>query len=265
MWAKPSILVRERIHASRQLPGVRQKLTSARASASSLMVGGNRIGTHDLLHTTTSRTVRGQGSRLSGAIHAKHGLEMLATLLMRTGRREKLTCFLLALLFAAQVYASGRSSQVSESEDLIRIEFDRSKSGRAVSVRREGDTVKAEVCFDKCDYFEWSGSAEAPGIWDFILLIERKAGFASQIDSFKTAADQLVPRILKRFAKLCHITSDISSDFECDWAKLAKGHSLKVGVAVYDEGLRCFAWRDLASMEPPKKSKCLPITTSPWK
>jgi hypothetical protein len=158
-----------------------------------------------------------------------------------------------------------RSDQISSSEKLIRTEFDASKSGRAFSVRRHGAIVKVEVCFDQCDYFQWNVSSASAAAWDFIVLFEYKLGFASGVNTFKVAADRELPAIVKRFSTHCKVKSAESIDFECDWDKLARDHSVKVGLAIYDEGKRCFAWRNLVSLAPPARSKCSPITVSPWK
>jgi len=173
--------------------------------------------------------------------------------------------FVALLLCTTTNFALAKADRITPSEKLIRTEFDRSKSGRALSVRQQGEILRAEVCFDQCDYFQWKISSSSAAVWDFIVLFEYKLGFASDLDEFKAAADRVVPAALKRFSKRCKLKSGSPTDFDCVWSKLAHDHSIKVGLADYDEGERCFAWRDLVSLAPPKKSKCSPITVSPWK
>jgi hypothetical protein len=168
-----------------------------------------------------------------------------------------------ALAFNAYSYAA--DSPVSgASEKLIRAEFDRQKPGRGLLVEQRAGRSVAEVCFDHCDYFEWSGGIHEDSVWDFIVLFESSVGFASNVDSYKLASSEMVRTILARNPNACSSSAE-SSRFTCKWPQLAKTRSVKVGIANYDEGQRCFAWRDLATMAWPKASKCSPITSSPWK
>jgi hypothetical protein len=163
-------------------------------------------------------------------------------------------------LAVTQVGASA-SDEVSASERTIRKEFDPSKPGRGLLVRKRANTTTAEVCFDQCDYFEWGGSAGKEGAWDFIVLYEARKGYGSKADSFQATSTELFRTLLKRYDTFCKG----EAAFTCDWNKFAEKEGMKVGIANYDEGKRCFARRNLATMEWPKTSKCTSITRTPWK
>jgi hypothetical protein len=147
------------------------------------------------------------------------------------------------------------------SEQTIRREFDPSKAGRGLLVRKRAKTTSVEVCFDQCDYFEWTGSARNEGAWDFIALYVAKEGYGSNADSYHATSGELFRTLVKRYDAFCKG----DGTFTCDWSKFAEQERMKVGIASYDEGKRCFAWRNLTTMEPPNSSKCAPITRSPWK
>lgn len=153
------------------------------------------------------------------------------------------------------------ADKVGASEQTIRREFDPSKAGRGLLVTKRAKTTSVEVCFDQCDYFEWTGSARKEGAWDFIALYEAKEGYGSNADSFQATSAKLFRTLLKRYGALCKG----DGTFTCDWNQFAEQEGVKVGIASYDEGKRCFAWRNLSTMEPPKSSNCGPITRSPWK
>jgi hypothetical protein len=160
---------------------------------------------------------------------------------------------------------SGNSAAVvGESEKTIRAEFDRSKPGRGLLIQKRGRVSTAEICFDRCDYYEWKGSIHNEVAWDFIVLFEYKEGFGSKAESFRASSANLIRSLVKQYDKFCSPGGE-DSQFACQWAKLAEAASMKVGISTYDEGQRCFAWRDLASMVWPEKSKCSAIRKSPWK
>jgi len=171
------------------------------------------------------------------------------------------TCLWLCDIHTHEVQAT---DVTSDSEVLLRSEFDSSKPGRALLVQQKGTLASAELCLDRCDYFEWKGSAHDVEAWDFMVLFEYQAGSAASTEAFKEAVAPSIPNIVARAEPYCSRGSDSRTDFKCAWARFAARKSMKVGIATYDEGLRCFAWRDLRTMNWPKKSKCVPITRTPW-
>jgi hypothetical protein len=160
---------------------------------------------------------------------------------------------LIVLLLCGQLaFAGSPAREVSESEKLIRAEFDRGKLEGGFLVRQRGIRSSVEVCFDGCDYFEWTGSVHKSSVWDFIVLFENKLGYASTYESFVAASAHIVPSIVARVTKFCLAEATSTRDFDCRWTAYSLDQSLKVGIANYDEGLRCFAWRNLKSLNPPK-------------
>jgi hypothetical protein len=178
---------------------------------------------------------------------------------------KRLVMFVLVALANAFALAHSGDSKpaASESEKIVRTEFDRSKPGRGLLIQKRGRVSTAEVCFDRCDYYEWKGSIHNEVAWHFILLYEYKEGFGSGAESFRVSSADLIRSLVKQYDKYCSPTGK-EGQFTCDWAKLAEAASMKVGISTYDEGQRCFAWRDLVSMAWPSKSKCSAIKKSPW-
>jgi hypothetical protein len=176
--------------------------------------------------------------------------------------QQKLITILLSAglwLCGTCTYGVEGANAVSESERLMRAQFDRSKPGGGLLVQHKGDTTSAELCLDGCDYFEWKGSAHDVRAWNFISLFTYQVGLPSSSEAFKQAVSPSIPKLLASAAPFCSRSSDAPDDFKCRWAKLAGTMSMRVGIATYDEGLRCLSWRDLKSMTWPKKSKCAPI------
>lgn len=158
--------------------------------------------------------------------------------------------------------ASSRPA-ANQSEQTIRSEFGQGAPGTALSVREKADNVRVEVCFDRCDYFEWGTKSTGPA-WDFVLLYELREGFGSSAGALKTKAASSLQDLVAAHSAFCQVEKGSPSGFSCSWGKFAAAKGIRVGIAAYDEGQRCFAWRDLASMSWPTKSDCAPITESPW-
>lgn len=163
------------------------------------------------------------------------------------------------LLVAVAVSGSALASDVADSEKLIRSEFDRPNSGRWIRWMAEKKVLRVEVCFDGCDYFEWKRKPENSLVWDFIALYEYEVGLGSDIESFKTNASEVVPRIVERARAFCRQSGKSQPSVDCKWAEFANSQGLRVGVVIRDEGMRCFAWKDLRSMRWPTKSHCAPL------
>jgi hypothetical protein len=155
------------------------------------------------------------------------------------------------------------SPQENPSERLIRSEFASGASGTALSVSREGASTLVEVCFDRCDYFQWDGPPKGLA-WDFVLLYELTEGFGASAGALMPKASELVPALLQTHSAYCRVEPNAQGGFACSWPKFATSQGIRVGMTSYDEGQRCFSWRDLATMAWPDKSDCAPITKSPW-
>jgi hypothetical protein len=165
------------------------------------------------------------------------------------------------LISAAPTNAAG---DITESESVLRNAFRTGRPGTGFLARNQAGVSSAEVCFDRCDVFQWTGSPHKAGVWDFIALYVHKVGFASEADIFSNNAQALLP-VIQRASIYCRTRSKDPLDFDCDWSEYAKAQFIRVGIAAYDEGLRCFAWRDRESLSFPKKTRCDPIKDSPWK
>ncbi len=161
--------------------------------------------------------------------------------------------------------AMGQAATVSgESEAQVRKAFGAGIEGTGLLIRTHAVTVSAEVCADGCDVFQWKGSIHDLDVWDFILLYEYKVGFGSDFESFRQGAEASIQSALKRASKYCQVASPQTSEFQCGWAPFAKAKVINVGVANYDEGQRCFAWKDPSLTRMAKKYQCSPIRESPW-
>lgn len=149
----------------------------------------------------------------------------------------------------------------------MRTEFGSGSVGLAILVSALKSGTTAEVCADRCDVFEWNGPPRKPEVWDFILLYELKVGYGSDSTSFQENAQRTMRSALVRSQKYCRqlASQETAQPIECAWGAFAKAHSIRVGLANYDEGQRCAAWVDLTSTKRPDKWSCRPITKSPWK
>lgn len=170
-----------------------------------------------------------------------------------------------ALVIAALLAPTAAfANEASDSESLVRAEFSTGKPGTGLLMSSKAGISLAEVCFDSCDTFQWKGDIKRPQAWDFIALFEYKIGVASASDVYRNNGRRL-SAALQRASQFCAPKASNPPDFECDWPNYSKALAMRVGVASYDEGLRCAGWRDGASMAFPKKTRCGPIRRSPWK
>lgn len=157
------------------------------------------------------------------------------------------------------------SNPAGDIETLLRAEFSSSKPGRALVAKQKGTRASVELCFDQCDYFEWKGSLHDLAAWDFIALFELETGVGSTAEGLKEALHPRLDDILARTKLYCSKSSDVSAAAKCTWKRFAESLSMRAGITTYSEGLRCSGWRDPKSMTWPTKTKCEPISESPWK
>jgi len=144
-------------------------------------------------------------------------------------------------------------------EQLVRTEF------QELSITRRQEVVVLEVCFDLC-VFQCRGSPHADEAWDFVAAYLYKKGVGRESEAFISNAKASVQVAVKRMSAYCTADSvDAKAPFDCSWVPLAKSKSIRVGTSAYDEGERCFGWRDLSSDARPTRPHCRPVSAVPWK
>ena len=151
-------------------------------------------------------------------------------------------------------------SKQGQVEQLVRAQF------QELSIRQQGASVVLEVCFDLCDVFQWRGPPHSEEAWDFVAAYEYKRGVGRQSNEFISKGKASVQTAVTRMSAHCRDDSaDVEAPFDCSWAALAKSKVIRVGTSAYDEGERCFGWRDLNSDAQPTRPSCKPVKEVPWK
>ena len=176
--------------------------------------------------------------------------------------KSRITLALISFISALICSPSVRSddSKQGQAEQLIRGHF------QEHSIRHRGGSVVFEICFDLCDVFQWTGSPHSEDAWDFVALYEYKQGVGKESKEFISKAKASVQAAAKRMSAYCRDDSaDSEAPFDCSWPQLAKSKGIRVGTSTYDEGERCFGWRDLSSDARPTRPHCRPVKELPWK
>jgi hypothetical protein len=169
------------------------------------------------------------------------------------------TAFFVFIVTLIAAPASARAVEQGEAEKLIRETFPE------LSIRQNKNVVTLEVCFDLCDVFQWRGSRHSRAAWDFVAAYEYKKGVGTESDKFKSAVKGVLKDAVTRLAPYCkEDSSDSEVAFDCSWHELAKSKGVRVGSSKYDEGQRCFGWRDLTSKARPNRPHCRPFEKLPW-
>lgn len=165
---------------------------------------------------------------------------------------------LVSTLFSPPGWCDGGNQ--GQLEQLVRTEF------QELSITRRQEVVVLEICFDLCDVFQWRGSLHSEEAWDFVATYLYKKGVGRESEPFISNGKASVQAAAKRMSPYCRADSaDAKAPFECSWVPLAKSKSIRVGTSAYDEGERCFGWRDLSSDARPTRPNCMPVSIVPWK
>lgn len=153
-----------------------------------------------------------------------------------------------------QLVASEKTSS-NESEMVVQQEFGSGKPGYRLKRGTDKGVSFAEICFDKCEYFEWKRTKNSARSWDFIVLYEMKHGYGAGSELMNRREYAL--EVAAKNADFCRMSKEANS-FDCDWGKFANVLKIRVALVTYDEGQKCTAWRDLATMEWPNSNawKC---------
>ena len=173
---------------------------------------------------------------------------------------SRLSLLLVVLALICSPLSRSDDSKSGHIEQLVRGEF------QELSIRQHQDTVALEICFDLCDVFQWHGSPHSEGVWDFVAAFEYKRGVGKGSKEFISKGKASVQAAVKRMSAYCRDEStDVEAPFDCSWAALAANKAIRVGTSAYDEGERCFGWRDLSSDARPTRPNCRPVKGVPWK
>ena len=176
-------------------------------------------------------------------------------MLSMTGGLSAITTLLLLMVASSPTSAEDQGA----TEQLIRSEF------KELSLRHRNDVAILEVCFDLCDVFQWRGSPHSKEAWDFVAVYEYKRGVGKESKRFMMNGKPVVLGAVGQLAPLCEEDkSDAQAPYECSWAALAKKKAIRVGSSAYDEGQRCFGWRDLNSSARPNRAHCTSIKQPLW-
>jgi hypothetical protein len=174
--------------------------------------------------------------------------------------RLPLTLLLVVSALICSPFGRSDDSKQRQVESLVRGQF------QELSIRQQRGTVVLEICFDLCDVFQWRGYTHSEGAWDFVAAYEYKRGVGKESKDFISKGKATVQAAARRMSAYCKDESaDVEAPFDCSWAALAKSKAIRVGTSAYDEGERCFGWRDLSSDARPTRPNCRPVKEVPWK